>query len=67
MATGIPALQVFLKEYSTRFYKPAFSDFATLVHTGNTDGWSRIVYSLLNPGDSMLVEVCLSSPSSRID
>ena len=59
MATGIPTLQVFLKEYSTRFYKPAYSDFTILVHTGNTDGWSRVVYSLLNHRDSMLVEVWL--------
>ncbi|KIM25871.1 hypothetical protein M408DRAFT_17111 [Serendipita vermifera MAFF 305830] len=56
MATGIPSLQAFLKEYSARFYKPGFSDFTVLVHTGNTDGWSRVVYSLLNHGDSMLVE-----------
>jgi hypothetical protein len=56
-AIGIPPLQAFLKEYSARFYKPAYSDFVTLVHTGNTDGWTRVVYSLLNHGDSMLVEV----------
>ncbi|PVF95527.1 PLP-dependent transferase [Serendipita vermifera] len=56
MATGLPPLQVFTKEYTARFYKPGFSDFTTLVHTGNTDGWSRVVYSLLNPGDSLLVE-----------
>ncbi|KAG8818184.1 hypothetical protein FRC17_010913, partial [Serendipita sp. 399] len=56
MARGILPLQEFLKDYSTRFYKPGFSDFTTLVHTGNTDAWSRVVYSLLNPGDSLLVE-----------
>ena len=27
------------------------------MHTGNTEGWARIVYTLLNPGDSLLVEV----------
>lgn len=56
-ATGILPLQVFLKEYSARFYTPGFSDFTVLVQTGNTDGWSRVVYSLLNEGDSVLVEV----------
>lgn len=56
MATGVLPLQQFLRDYSRIFYKPGFSDFTTLVHTGNTDGWSRVVYSLLNPGDSMLVE-----------
>jgi aromatic amino acid aminotransferase I len=57
MARGIPSLESFIKDYSARFYKPGFSDWTVLVHTGNTDGWTRVVYSLLNPGDSMLVEV----------
>ncbi|KAG8786531.1 hypothetical protein FRC15_011250 [Serendipita sp. 397] len=56
MARGIVPLQEFLQDYSARFYKPGFSDFATLVHTGNTDAWSRVIYNLLNPGDSLLVE-----------
>ena len=66
MATGLPSLQAFLKEYSGRFYKPGFSDFTILVHTGNTDGWSRVVYSLLNPGDSMLVEVSMTLSLIRL-
>lgn len=58
-AIGLPMLQAFCKEYSQRFYKPGFADFVTLVQTGNTDGWSRIAYGLLNSGDGLIVEVCL--------
>jgi aromatic amino acid aminotransferase I len=38
-ATGIFQFQVFCKEFSTRIFQPAYDDFATLVHTGNTDAY----------------------------
>lgn len=37
-------------------YQPNYADFATLVHTGNTDGWSRAVLTLCNPGELFLTE-----------
>ena len=56
LARALPQLQEFLQDYSTRFFDPAYADFAVLVHCGNTDGWTRISYTLLNKGDGVLVE-----------
>ncbi|KAG8813589.1 hypothetical protein FRC18_002391 [Serendipita sp. 400] len=56
LARGLQVLQEYLHDYSKRFFKPAYRDFATLVHTGNTDGWSRVIMTLLNPGDGLLME-----------
>ncbi|EKM59753.1 uncharacterized protein PHACADRAFT_250454 [Phanerochaete carnosa HHB-10118-sp] len=55
-AQGIVPLQKFIKEFVTRVYQPAYSDFATLVHTGNTDGWARAVLTLCNPGEMYITE-----------
>lgn len=57
-ATGLAPLRDFLQHLSGTVYKPAYSDFTTLVHTGNTDGWTRVVFTLLNPGvgDKILAE-----------
>lgn len=55
-AQGILPLQKFLKEFSSKIYQPGYSDFTTLVHTGNTDGWARVVLTLCNPGEMMLTE-----------
>lgn len=56
MAKGLPNLQAFIYDYTARFFRPAYADFSVLVHTGNTDGWSRILMTLLNPGDGLLME-----------
>lgn len=37
-ATGLPALQKVVHEFTKKVYQPGYQDFATLVHTGNTDG-----------------------------
>lgn len=37
-ATGIPQMQKIMYEFSAKVYKPAYTDFTTLIHTGNTDG-----------------------------
>lgn len=62
-ATGLVPLQQFLQNFSATVYKPTYTDFTTLVHTGNTDGWGRVVLTLLNPhrgewkdGDKILAE-----------
>lgn len=55
-AQGILPLQKFLKEFSAKIYQPGYSDFTTLVHTGNTDGWGRVVLTLCNPGEMILTE-----------
>ena len=55
-AQGIPQLQKFIKEFSGKVYQPAYADWTILVHTGNTDGWSRVFQTLCNPGELFFTE-----------
>jgi aromatic amino acid aminotransferase I / 2-aminoadipate transaminase len=55
-AVGMAALQKFIYNFSASVYKPARPDFATLVHSGNTDGWARIARLLCNSGDTINTE-----------
>ncbi|KAI0041420.1 PLP-dependent transferase [Auriscalpium vulgare] len=55
-AMGILKLQKFIRMFSERVYEPAYSDFVTLIHTGSTDGWSRVAKMLCNPGDTIITE-----------
>lgn len=55
-AQGLVPLQKFMKEFSTKVYQPAYGNFATLVHAGNTDGWFKVVSTLCNRGEQFLVE-----------
>ncbi|KAG5637783.1 hypothetical protein H0H81_003284 [Sphagnurus paluster] len=54
LASGVPALQSLLEEITMKVYQPAYSNYATLVHTGNTDAWAKVVLTLCNPGDGVL-------------
>ncbi|TFY57906.1 hypothetical protein EVJ58_g6740 [Rhodofomes roseus] len=56
MATGLPQLQKFIKEFVEKIYQPAYEDCTVMVHTGNTDGWSRCMQTLMNPGEAFLTE-----------
>ena len=55
-AQGIIPLQKFIKDFTARVFQPAYADFTTLIHTGNTDGWSRAVLTLCNPGEVFITE-----------
>ncbi|OCF35477.1 aromatic amino acid aminotransferase I [Kwoniella heveanensis CBS 569] len=55
-ATGPPALPLFLREYVSKVYRPAYADWDVLVNVGATDGWSKIVNMLVELGDAILVE-----------
>ncbi|KAI0310919.1 PLP-dependent transferase [Amylostereum chailletii] len=55
-ATGLASTQRWTHAFSARVFRPAREDFATLVHTGNTDGWGRIARVLCDPGDTILAE-----------
>jgi aromatic amino acid aminotransferase I len=37
-AVAFPQLQEIMYEFTTKVYQPAYEDYTTLVHTGNTDG-----------------------------
>jgi len=54
MATGLVPLQKIIKEFSGKVFQPAYENFTTLVHTGNTDAWSKAVLTLCNPGEGVL-------------
>lgn len=54
LSRGIPQIQAIVKEFSEKVYKPGYANFATLLHAGNTDGWSKVVTTLCNPGEGVL-------------
>jgi aromatic amino acid aminotransferase I len=53
-ASGIPQLQEIVEKFTAQVYKPAYTDFKTFLHTGNTDGWFKTVGTLCNPGEGVL-------------
>jgi aromatic amino acid aminotransferase I len=55
MASGLPQLQKFVKEFSDKVYQPAYSNYTTLLHAGNTDAWNKVVITLCNAGEGVLV------------
>ncbi|KAF9651722.1 PLP-dependent transferase [Thelephora ganbajun] len=55
-AQGSIQLREITKAFTERVYQPAYEDWEILLHTGNTDGWSRIVTTFANPGDWILAE-----------
>lgn len=55
MAQGLPQIQKITYEFSKTVYRPAYANFATTVHDGNTDGWGKSVTTLCNPGEGILV------------
>ncbi|KAJ6599100.1 pyridoxal phosphate-dependent transferase [Mycena vulgaris] len=55
LSSGIPQLQKIVKEFTDKVYKPGYENYTTLLHAGNTDGWSKVVTTLCNPGEGVLV------------
>lgn len=53
-ANGLPQLQKLIQEFTCKIFKPAYSNFTTLINGGNTDGWSKIITALCNPGEGVL-------------
>ena len=39
-ATGLKRTQEFFREFTERVYAPAYDDWTTLIHAGNTDGYA---------------------------
>jgi aromatic amino acid aminotransferase I len=46
-ATGLKRTQEFMREFTERVYAPAYDNWTTLVHIGNTDGYA-ILYRCCN-------------------
>lgn len=53
---GLPQLSAICTEISNRIYQPAYANFTTLVHAGNTDGWAKSLMTLCNPGEGVLCD-----------
>ncbi|KAF5392412.1 hypothetical protein D9757_002328 [Collybiopsis confluens] len=53
---GSSTLSSFVRNFTSRVTKPAYSNFQILLHSGNTDGWNKVVNLLCESGDYILVE-----------
>ncbi|KAF9259481.1 PLP-dependent transferase [Marasmius fiardii PR-910] len=56
MAKGLPQLMDVIREFTEKVFQPGYINFATLVDDGNTDGISKSILTLCNPGEGLLVE-----------
>ncbi|KAF8974320.1 pyridoxal phosphate-dependent transferase [Flammula alnicola] len=54
LAKGLPQLQKVIQEFTSNVYRPAYTNFTTLLHDGNTDGWNKAIMTLCNPGEGIL-------------
>ncbi|KAJ7781266.1 pyridoxal phosphate-dependent transferase [Mycena metata] len=52
---NLATLQKIIKEFSDKVYSPAYENYTCLLHAGNTDAWSKVVITLCNPGEGVLV------------
>ncbi|KAJ7682833.1 pyridoxal phosphate-dependent transferase, partial [Mycena polygramma] len=55
MSSGLPQLQKIVKEFSDKVYTPGYENYQILLHAGNTDAWNKVVTTLCNPGEGVLV------------
>ncbi|TRM68096.1 pyridoxal phosphate-dependent transferase [Schizophyllum amplum] len=55
MAKGLQPLQDFIKKFVENVYQPAYGNYVTLIHAGNTDGVNKSIMTLCNPGDGVLM------------
>lgn len=55
MSSGLPQLQKIVKEFTDKVYNPGYENCTTLLHAGNTDAWNKVVTTLCNPGEGVLV------------
>jgi aromatic amino acid aminotransferase I len=54
ISSGSKELEGIIREFVQRIHKPAYGNWAVLIHSGNTDGWVRAVMTLCDPGDTVL-------------
>ncbi|GAA5893063.1 hypothetical protein JCM5296_003062 [Sporobolomyces johnsonii] len=55
-AAGLPPLAQFIYDFTARVYRPAYSDFKTVINAGSTDAWGKIITTLAESGDGVLCE-----------
>ena len=61
---GDAALVKWSYNFTERVFKPAYQNFEVILNCGNTDGWSKIVGTLCEPGEFILCEK-YTYPSSQ--
>jgi aromatic amino acid aminotransferase I / 2-aminoadipate transaminase len=54
--SGSPELVKWLRDWTDRIIKPGYDDYEIIPNFGSTDGWSKVVQLLCEPGDYILVE-----------
>ncbi|GAA5940792.1 hypothetical protein JCM1841_004720 [Sporobolomyces salmonicolor] len=55
-AAGLPPLAQFIYDFTARVYRPAYSDFRTVINAGSTDAWGKVITTLAESGDGVLCE-----------
>lgn len=55
-AKGQVALQTFIREFVRSVFQPLNAATDILVHDGNTDGWTKIIATVCEPGELILTE-----------
>ncbi|KAK0481177.1 PLP-dependent transferase [Armillaria luteobubalina] len=53
---GHPWLLQYVREFVRAVYQPAYKNYDVLMDDGSTDGWSKVVNLLCEPGDYILLE-----------
>ncbi|KAL0579527.1 hypothetical protein V5O48_002456 [Marasmius crinis-equi] len=53
MAKGLPQLMTMINEFTEKVYRPAYSNYATGIDLGNTDGIQKSILTLCNPGEGV--------------
>ncbi|KAJ7700049.1 pyridoxal phosphate-dependent transferase [Mycena rosella] len=55
LSGGLPQLQKIVKEFTDKVFQPGYENYTTMLHAGNTDAWNKVVITLCNPGEGVLV------------
>lgn len=53
---GALSLRTWATEFTRSVFQPAYDDWDVILNSGNTDGWSKVVRLLCEPGDYILCE-----------
>ncbi|THU90949.1 PLP-dependent transferase [Dendrothele bispora CBS 962.96] len=51
-----PTLTALFYDFTARIMRPGYADWQILLNSGSTDGWSKVVNLLCEPGDYIIVE-----------
>lgn len=55
-ANGVPALSKWCRDFTELVYRPGYSNWTTVLNSGNTDAWDKIALALCDPGETIMAE-----------